>query len=920
LVGAFGSWLLEQFAHSAGRRAGEALFGAEQERALSAASDAAIKRTARHLRRNASNEDVEHLAAVLDQVLQARLPIAPLDEQLTILQTLQAGLTRQLAVLDDASLTETGQSSAQALGLPVERITEMLIRSIVQEIITQGTHGGPLAPLANQLNHDLTHLQDQRTTGMLARTVKELLTYRAQNRLVPLEPALLPVPPKVRSPARLVGARSDVVPYTARPRLLSRLEEWLGPPDAFSARLVGGRAGTGKTRLGVELCGRAQAAGWRCGLLRPSADPQALEALIQLPTARLVVIDYAETRLPQLDSLLPELQSHATAEDPVRVLLLVRAAPRRSQAWAEALLGHTLRLDTVVECIDPEDVEILEDAPLSLAEREELFVVAATAFAQRSDVALSVPAPPGLLAEPLYVNPLLVVVAAYLALHTGPDIPTTRTELLEGLLDHEDRYWAATAAPEDTDDVLRRRVVALATLAGAASEAEAVQLLRLVPDLADATRERLGRLARWANRLYSGPRWWNPLEPDLLGEHLVAACYASEPGVLAGVLDGRTPSTIVHPLNLWARAAADQPELAAAVRTVLTERLAPLASMAITQATTETDLDVLLGATTVAAALDRVVQVIPPDPQVLPEVFGQFPDQPDLVLNPLAHTLTAQLIEWYRTSAANRAGLARSLSNLSVQLAEAGRHDEALNAIQEAVTVYRRLATDDPPRYQRGLAMSLSNLSAQLAEAGREDEALSAIDQALVLRRRLAADNPEDHEPDLAGSLHNLSNRLADAGRLAEALSAIEEGVTVRRRLAASNPEQYEPALASSLDTLSFHLVSAGRKGEALTAIEEAVTIYRQLAATKPARYAPNFALSLRNLALNLGMAGRKAEALTAIEKAVKIYRQLAAANPARYVPDLATSLNHLAVCLAEAGRHDEARRARQEAKAIAAR
>ena len=80
-------------------------------------------------------------------------------------------------------------------------------------------------------------------------------------------------------------------------------------------------------------------------------------------------------------------------------------------------------------------------------------------------------------------------------------------------------------------------------MAGADSEAEAVGLLRLLADLGDATAERLGRLARWANALYPGPRWWNPLEPDLLGEHLVATCFTEEPRILAGVLSRENPAS-----------------------------------------------------------------------------------------------------------------------------------------------------------------------------------------------------------------------------------------------------------------------------------------------------------------------------------------------------------------------------------------
>src|SRR5207247_376502 len=103
------------------------------------------------------------------------------------LQALQAAIAAQLAVLGDAALTGTGQSSAQALGESVEEITQVLVRALVGEILAQGAGGGPLASLADQLNYDLTHLQGQHTAGMLHRIIEELARLHPQ-RLGPSKP------------------------------------------------------------------------------------------------------------------------------------------------------------------------------------------------------------------------------------------------------------------------------------------------------------------------------------------------------------------------------------------------------------------------------------------------------------------------------------------------------------------------------------------------------------------------------------------------------------------------------------------------------------------------------------------------------------------------------------------------------------
>ncbi len=84
-----------------------------------------------------------------------------------MLDALHAGIAGQLAVLDDAGLTGTGQSSADVLGVPGAVLADRLTGHLVREIIVRGSGGGPLAPLADQFNHELTRLQGQRIEGMI---------------------------------------------------------------------------------------------------------------------------------------------------------------------------------------------------------------------------------------------------------------------------------------------------------------------------------------------------------------------------------------------------------------------------------------------------------------------------------------------------------------------------------------------------------------------------------------------------------------------------------------------------------------------------------------------------------------------------------------------------------------------------------
>src|SRR5208283_5421087 len=67
----------------------------------------------------------------------------------------------------------------------------------------------------------------------------------------------------------------------------------------------------------------------------------------------------------------------------------------------------------------------------------------------------------------------------------------------------------------------------------------------------------------------------------------------------------------------------------------------------------------------------------------------------------------------------------------------------------------------------------------------RREDALAAIEDAVTINRELARGRPDAFRPDLATSLNNLAIRLGDLGRREDALAAIQDAVTIRRELAA---------------------------------------------------------------------------------------------------------------------------------------
>ena len=117
---------------------------------------------------------------------------------------------------------------------------------------------------------------------------------------------------------------------------------------------------------------------------------------------------------------------------------------------------------------------------------------------------------------------------------------------------------------------------------------------------------------------------------------------------------------------------------------------------------------------------------------------------PSLALAPAHASLSSKIAGTY---AADEIGRAVWLNTLGVLLGDLGRREEALTAIDEAVTAYRALAEARPDAFLPDLAMSLNNQSERLSDLGRREGALGAIDEAVTIRRALAAGPPRRLPP-----------------------------------------------------------------------------------------------------------------------------------------------------------------------------
>ena len=337
---ALGGWLVGQLADAGRKKLTELVLGSEQERALRRAADAAVWATAEEMSPS-GGEQAGQVAMVISEVFRDPVPDAPLAGPVMLLEGLQAGIAGQLAVLDDAGLTGTGQSSADVLGVPGTVLADRLTGHLVREIIVRGSGGGPLTPLADQFNHELTRLQGQRIEGMLARLageVRDALARPDSDVTVagrPLEEVTDPFVLEVHRPVQPEDAPPGLPvlpPYVPREhdQVLGQVVRAAADGRSGIAVLVGGSS-TGKTRACWEALAllRDQDPPWRLWHpIDPSRPDAALRELPGIGPRTVVWLNEAQFYLDPAEAGLGERVAAGLREllrDPGRAPVLVLA-------------------------------------------------------------------------------------------------------------------------------------------------------------------------------------------------------------------------------------------------------------------------------------------------------------------------------------------------------------------------------------------------------------------------------------------------------------------------------------------------------------------------------------------------------------------------------------------------------------------
>jgi tetratricopeptide (TPR) repeat protein len=713
------------------------------------------------------------------------------------------------------------------------------------------------------------------------------------------------------APSLLLRAEYQAVPFQSEGRqdLINDLHAWYATEDNAAVRLYTGAGGMGKTRLFIEFLGNMDGTGWHARFLssqEPRISPQALDTLLEQHNKLFIIVDYAETRSAALQDLLKQA-SAVTGNNRVRVALIARNA---AEWWSQLREGEADVQDLLMTAPEPIPVPALSATPET---RSGTFPAAASAFAEK----LKIPSPgitPPDLTQLVFDSALMILMSA-LAFLDGRRLEEADA-ILGYVLSHERRYWTKGARsqnlPTNLDAALAQAAV-LATLAGGLADRDAARdLIRRAPLMGGQAESVVDTVADLLHGLYpeSSDTWLHPVQPDVLGEHLVAGQANKDKSLLTAFFAAAPAFQSYNALTVLTRLA--QRKNAAApgqLKTILTAHTEVLAEPAINVAIQTGD--------PIGQILAKVLEVHN-DPQLAARLVEMIPKD-TVALREVAAVTTGQSLARLAASSHSgspddRAEKARLLNNQSVRLSGLGRREEALEAARESADIFRALSAEGPDAFRPGLALSLNNLSNRLSDLGRREEALETARESVDIRRALSAEGPDAFRPDLALSLNNLSNHLSGLGHREEALEAARESAGIFRALSAEGPDAFRPDLARSLNNLSIHLSGLGRREEALEAAWESVEIRRTLSAERPDAFRPVLAGSLNNLSNHLSNLGRREEALEVARESVDIYRALSAERPDAFRPELAISLGALSQCLQGAGRAEEALEAIVEA------
>jgi tetratricopeptide (TPR) repeat protein len=578
----------------------------------------------------------------------------------------------------------------------------------------------------------------------------------------------------------LLQARHQAVGFLGRDDERRALRAWCAADEHVSLGLVAGAGGSGKTRLGIQLCRELAEQGWSAGFAKDAVLDGFLAAgrVVDVVWPTLLVLDYPDRLTDRTIEWIEALGARKYGPK-LRFLLLDRVPGDGDGEgdgegdepvgaadltwWANA--KRITRSDFIAR---PRVVVRLRVGGLTgddrLRHRESARQAFGGGTADLSGLDLT---------DEAYGNPLKVYVAVLLAIRG--EVHPTAANVMTRFLDREMGHWLRRRTKHRIDQVsapLAHQIVALATLTE--PEIEVVpRLLSAIPDLEDAGRLVRGNVGNWLAELFGAGSRISALEPDLLAEQLLATTPKLLDLVVA--VYRHESSTAEHAANMLeslSLAAGNR----AGVRDVLRKFLAECLGALVAQAAAEPG-GRLPGL--IEIALNRVLDGGQAETALAAAAAGtrRVPRREDSYRR-LMSRLAKLAIAWCDAQPPHvRTAPVRvdALTDLAAEAATALDATAATALAAEALAAARSLGPDQARR----LARAWYNVGTCQANSGDEPAAREALTAAAALARDGGgADTGVLIER--CDTLVNLASCLADLDDQAAALDVCVEAIELR--------------------------------------------------------------------------------------------------------------------------------------------
>ncbi|MDA8229836.1 MAG: tetratricopeptide repeat protein [Magnetospirillum sp.] len=163
-----------------------------------------------------------------------------------------------------------------------------------------------------------------------------------------------------------------------------------------------------------------------------------------------------------------------------------------------------------------------------------------------------------------------------------------------------------------------------------------------------------------------------------------------------------------------------------------------------------------------------------------------------------------------------------ALHRNALSLSEAGLWTEAIRVRRMTAQCF---AGPVPAPVHHLLALNLEQAAHAVGAAGRWDEAMPLIEEAVTIARGLAGEDADQYRLFLAQSLSSLASRRHEAGLHAMAMDAAVEAINLFQQVAMTDADSAVLPLILTLETFASILKSLGHHDQAATVLDQRDTL-----------------------------------------------------------------------------------------------